>query len=548
MVTVITRTIGPSGRDYASFTLAEADVTNIGTSADLVANDEAIVFEADAGSYNESVTFSSTLTTDATRQVTYKPAAGSEHGGSLSTGVRLGAGSYSQNIQDSYTALSGLSIEMTAATNTVTLAITAGQGVAVENCLLLNDGNREALRVGLGASAAVGSASEPLRLSNCVFHTGAGFSYVYAIQITTGSGHAVYADLLNCTIATNPASAFYFMFVNKGSATLEANFVNCISFATKTMASVGSPTITGSNNFGGSSFPFPAALQGSPYPITATTSLSPGAGDWAIYEAATGRLYDVPDNDVWGQGVGPSSNPDVPTTDIVRALRSGSTANPGAFEAPAVFTTNQSVAPNGRLEADRISHIYPYTYIAQSKTSALSGGETVSYHWYFKVDSTLVAGAGETITFSIKDSGGTVVEEINWAVAYDDATPTVALGSTTTAGSGYTTDALEYVAVSNDWVRCSITLTDFGSTGQDVEVTHTSLTGAAPAGTIYDVTLWGSEVTTIDRTPTATDLRPISGGIVDYDAYPAEHRSLFASYEDAGDNWYKVTMNLTEPN
>jgi len=47
MVTVITKTIGPSG-DYASFTAAEADVVNIATAAvkseDLVANDGAIVF------------------------------------------------------------------------------------------------------------------------------------------------------------------------------------------------------------------------------------------------------------------------------------------------------------------------------------------------------------------------------------------------------------------------------------------------------------------------------------------------------------------------
>ena len=72
MVTVLTRTIGPSGRDYASFTLAEADVTNIGTSADLVANDEAIVFEADAGTYVERLTVDSTLVSDATRNVTYQ--------------------------------------------------------------------------------------------------------------------------------------------------------------------------------------------------------------------------------------------------------------------------------------------------------------------------------------------------------------------------------------------------------------------------------------------------------------------------------------------
>ena len=111
MVTVITRTIGPSGRDYASFTLAEADVTNIGTSADLVANDEAIVFEADAGTYNESVVFNSTLTTDATRNVTYKPAAGSEHGGVLGAGVHINSASQAAVVYDSHIHFTGLSIQ-----------------------------------------------------------------------------------------------------------------------------------------------------------------------------------------------------------------------------------------------------------------------------------------------------------------------------------------------------------------------------------------------------------------------------------------------------
>jgi len=221
------------------------------------------------------------------------------------------------------------------------------------------------------------------------------------------------------------------------------------------------------------------------------------------------------------------------------------TLSGGTLQPPTV-TTNQIVAPNGRLEADTISHTDQYTYVKLEKSGALTGGETISYHWYFKVDSGLAAGTGETITFSIKDSGGTVVEEINWTVAYDDATPTVALGSTTTAGSGYTTAALEYVAISNDWVRCSITLTDFGSTGQDVAVTHTGEPGATSAGTAYDVTLWGSEVTTLDRTPTANELRPVSGGIVDFDAYPAEHRSLFGSYTDLGDNQYRVGITLTD--
>jgi hypothetical protein len=38
----------------------------------------------------------------------------------------------------------------------------------------------------------------------------------------------------------------------------------------------------------------------------------------------------------------------------------------------------------------------------------------------------------------------------------------------------------------------------------------------------------------------------VSGGIVDFDAYPAEHRSLFGSYTDLGDNQYRVGITLTD--
>ena len=80
MTTVYTKTVGPIGRDYATIAAAEADVENIGTSNDLVANDEAIVFEIDAGTYDNGIlSFDSTLVSDATRNVTYRPANGSEH-------------------------------------------------------------------------------------------------------------------------------------------------------------------------------------------------------------------------------------------------------------------------------------------------------------------------------------------------------------------------------------------------------------------------------------------------------------------------------------
>ena len=116
-----------------------------------------------------------------------------------------------------------------------------------------------------------------------------------------------------------------------GSLSVEFTNVIVLGFA-GTYFESGTVTVTGSNNFGGAANPFPVAIQGSPYPITATTDTDPGAGDWAIYETATGTLVFDSDNDVLLGGIGPASNSDVPTTDIVGTTRSGRTTDPGAFQ------------------------------------------------------------------------------------------------------------------------------------------------------------------------------------------------------------------------
>jgi len=115
------------------------------------------------------------------------------------------------------------------------------------------------------------------------------------------------------------------------------NVVNCVDLRGSAVLQVSSATLTGSNNFASSGIP--GALPGSPYPVTATTDLDPGPGDWAIYDATNGALIDDPDNDVLGGGVGPDADADVPTTDIVGNIRSGDTTDPGAFQRPALDTT-----------------------------------------------------------------------------------------------------------------------------------------------------------------------------------------------------------------
>lgn len=162
MVTVVTKTVGPTGRDYTTFTLAEAAVESIATaefgSTDLVANDGAIVFEADAATYSESVSFSSSLTTDATRNVTYRPASGSEHGGSLSAGVIVsGSSGNTAGLYDDFINFEGIVLKSSAS---YAIAIGA-DGVTVDGLVLANTNSHVAILQN-------GTALNPVRCLNCV--------------------------------------------------------------------------------------------------------------------------------------------------------------------------------------------------------------------------------------------------------------------------------------------------------------------------------------------------------------------------------------------
>ena len=125
MPTILTGTIGTASRDYTTFTLAEADVgTGIGTSTDLVTNDEAIVFSAFPDSvFDELVVFQNSLTTDATRNVTYQAASGEQHDGTAGTGVQINPTSGGEVFVawDDYTVFDGLSFAPTTSSTFTTI-------------------------------------------------------------------------------------------------------------------------------------------------------------------------------------------------------------------------------------------------------------------------------------------------------------------------------------------------------------------------------------------------------------------------------------------
>ena len=154
--------------DYSGFVDAEDDVEEVarellgGTRENLAQRNGAIVFEARAGTYNESVTVQSTLTTDATRNVTYKAATGSEHGGVV---IDSGGNGTPVTIEDNFTVIDGLKLT----TTTTNCAWLQGAGVVARNCI--------ASATSRGFFIFGGTASNPIEVINCVSLDGSDFAF-----------------------------------------------------------------------------------------------------------------------------------------------------------------------------------------------------------------------------------------------------------------------------------------------------------------------------------------------------------------------------------
>jgi len=333
----VTRTIGATGRDYTTFTLAEADVEDIaasalggGTGEDLVAKNGAIVFEAEAGTYTETFIFNSNLTSDATRNVTYKAAAGSEHGGAPTSGVRLKNASVTvQNLFDDYMSFQGLVFQQYDEVLTSGYGLFgAGVGLSLLGCILNYPiQQRDALQVGGG------SAADPILLENCVINCESTFAARRAVGFQAISG-TQYAKLNNCTINAGSSTPFG---VNPGAGSttcyLEINNCNLIGSGGYRTLNGGVINFTGADNIGsatsGNGIEIPVAQLASSQTWTFSTDpLAVSTGSQVIYDAATGALLNVPGNDAVGVGTSTGA----PTTDINGEDRIRDThADPGAF-------------------------------------------------------------------------------------------------------------------------------------------------------------------------------------------------------------------------
>ena len=356
MTTIITRTIGATGRDYASFLTAEADVQNIATSAiggtDLVSNDGAIVFEADAGTYLAHVLeFQSTLTSDATRNVTYKPAAGSEHGGVVGTGVVLQGTNPAMTVRDAWIVFDGLEINITESGNrqVVSLRGEGMRGTVYRNCILwggsLTDTVTERIWANTGADTYTLTAGEEVILENnklwCSRRT---------ISLVGGTGQDARFKVLNNTLMGRGPNDTTTPALLRTAGVVDGTWVidvynNLVKDDLSNLTSTGDAvTVNASDNVAAAAGSSPtSALAGSQTWTFNTDTTASSTGSQAIWDASTGELVNVSGNDAIGVGIASEA----PTTDINGEDRIRDThADPGAFVAP-LRTITKSIDGGG---------------------------------------------------------------------------------------------------------------------------------------------------------------------------------------------------------
>lgn len=420
MVTTITKTIKPSGGDYATPQDAWNNIRTIVGSTDLPTADTAVVFEMYRGEYASfTAATSNGYTLDATRNVTFRAAPGEGHGGKTHGGVRIASASAGPGvtIQESFVDLDGLTIiARNGAASDYGVWLTNAYGCTIQNCVILADGNYSVL-----AQANTTGVAATTTLRN-ILAIGDGVSNDRYIDLrgTSGAGGEVTYVVANCSAF----DAQYFVRAGtSGDATATCNVKLVNNFAGNCdrayqTSGAGTLNVTGSNNIGPSTQAFPAAVQASSQTWDITTDTRAASdGNTAIYDSGTYRLTDAEGNDAIHVGVSPSDDSDVPATDIVGKSRGITTTNVGAFQrlkhiwTDIMATSRESVDVSGVL---RIGAGYCNAKVTTLTCTGPSDTddtpvipEGTSALWIQHIDAEAGTDLDETCTFAVHIDGST---------------------------------------------------------------------------------------------------------------------------------------------
>lgn len=475
------RTLGTASRAYSTFTLAEADVPDLcatGGNTDLVGRNCSVVFEAYADSvFSGSLSISGALTTDPTRNVTYRAASGEGHDGTWGSGVELNPNNwFGFHIHDDHTVVESLSFGDSSHTTGISLLMIYESnvvGVVIRQCLFHKyaSGNGDRGIGWLFTATGIGSTAYPTLIENCAFvgHLEIGLNF------TSNTGCVTH--VVNCSFES---SSLHITTPSTASPSNTLVLVNCLGLNSPLSGdfSTGAGTVTtgSTNNFSSATLAEFPGSDGTQY--TVTTSLTPGVGDWIIiadddttsdYLNFNAALVDSRFNDVLRGGVGPELNTLVSDIDILGIPREGPTTDPGAFTLERYLSTPEVGA-------------------------AQFGGRNIGSSQGYGINAAPVD-AGTTGTSAVTIGAATTASSGDVSVS---GTSAITLASATTAASG--TVAASSVTGTSAVILASVTTISTGDviySGSSV-VTLASVTTAAAGETIYS----GSSAVTLGSVTT----------------------------------------------
>ena len=253
MATIITKTIGQDGwQDFSTIQQATDAITtsDVANTADLVAADKAVVFEIYAGTYTEDISINEGLTCDATRNVTYKSAAGNEHGGVEGAGVVLtNSSGRTLQVSDKHVHLEG--IEIRGSTDRA-IFLNRTKGTVIDSCIILGESSCNAL-FAYGIEDAESDVIQNCRISAV---------NSFPVLVYNDSILVPAKTILNNNTIIETNSFCFRVRTTNASATVKAELNNNLCFGSVLdNLVVGTNVITGVDNVGGPTSPVPLAQQ-----------------------------------------------------------------------------------------------------------------------------------------------------------------------------------------------------------------------------------------------------------------------------------------------